>query len=321
MKGLSKLIVSGSPFLIISGLLYAGLYVKPAPLGKYIPPPIIERGDHFFGLASGGDQQIWAVGSDGKILNSRDGASSWQVQGSGTRSALQDVAAWDQMHAISVGNGSTIVRTEDGGNSWGKVSITNEQLPAKLIRVKALPRGKAWIVGESGTVLRTDDFGKSWSYVGTNEDVAWNDLSIIEDRIIIVGEFGRAKLSTDDGKSWNEIKTPVKASLMSIAFRDSKNGIAVGLGGIVIATNDGGKSWVAENSPTAEHLFNVLWDGARWVSIGDKGVVCVKKPNEPHWKTGLISSVDRSWYTAIASVGERYLVAGAQIRLVDKRTW
>ena len=58
---LIKVAVSCVPWIIIAGLLWAGLFIKPQPVGGTVQPPVIERRDHFFGLAAAPAGGLWVA--------------------------------------------------------------------------------------------------------------------------------------------------------------------------------------------------------------------------------------------------------------------
>ncbi|KFJ90086.1 hypothetical protein JF55_21215 [Pseudomonas sp. 1-7] len=64
----SKALLAVLPWAIIAGLLWAGLFIKPQPVGGTVTPPALERRDHFYGLALTPAGDVWASGSNGKIL-------------------------------------------------------------------------------------------------------------------------------------------------------------------------------------------------------------------------------------------------------------
>ena len=253
--------VTGAPFLIIASLLYAGIFVKPTGAGATVPATTFSRNDAFYGIATPSDNLLWMAGRDGKVLFSADDGVSWVIQRTPTKVHLQDIAAWDSEHAVAVGNKGVIVFTSDGGKAWQEADAPQSALANKLLRVRVFGSAEAWAVGESGVVLRTSDFGRTWVTAGKAEDIAWNDVWHSDAGTLLVGEFGQIKRSKNGGANWEDIASPVKSSLMSVAFRDARNGIAVGLSGVVLATRDGGQTWTRMRSSTPEHLFDVTWSG------------------------------------------------------------
>src|ERR1019366_9754302 len=115
MQPFIKWIISILPFLIIGGLLYSALFVKPNIVASSVRPPAIARGDYLYGIALPKPNVMWAAGSNGKVWRSADSGLSWAIQATPTDENLQDVAAWDEMRAVAVGNQGVTIRTDDGG--------------------------------------------------------------------------------------------------------------------------------------------------------------------------------------------------------------
>ncbi|HOY03704.1 MAG TPA: hypothetical protein PLV36_19615, partial [Zoogloea sp.] len=63
-----KVVVSSVPWLIIGGLLWAGLFIKPQPVGGTVQPPVLERRDHYYGIAPAPGGGVWVAGTGGKIV-------------------------------------------------------------------------------------------------------------------------------------------------------------------------------------------------------------------------------------------------------------
>ena len=69
---LSKTVISTIPWLIVSGLLWAGVFVKPTVTIEKVETPAIEPRDNIYGVDVVDSENIWLVGSYGKILRSND---------------------------------------------------------------------------------------------------------------------------------------------------------------------------------------------------------------------------------------------------------
>ncbi|MGH8806793.1 MAG: YCF48-related protein, partial [Noviherbaspirillum sp.] len=106
--------------------------------------------------------------------------------------------------------------------------------------------------------------------------------------------------------------------LMAIAFRDAANGIAVGVEGTVLATGDGGASWEVMPKATNEHLFDLTWDGASWVAVGDKGELLKGDAQARQWQILRASANDRGWHTEIVSTSSHYLIAGENFAVIQR---
>ena len=324
--GMARLIKFGLsilPWLIIAGLLWAGIFIKPQPAGTTVEPPVIERGDAFFGVASPAPQQLWVAGNHGKIIHSADGGAHWAAQKLHGAKHLQDIAAWDAAHVLAVGNGGMVFSTADGGAQWHGERIAF--LPAtldKLLRVKVAPGGKAWVVGEMGALLHSADYGKSWERRRGEQDAAFNDIAIVDDQQLwVVGEAGTMLHSSDGGRNWLTVPPQVRSSLMAIAFRDARNGVAVGLDGVILATRDGGKTWsrlaaTRDGGSTVKlHFYDVVWDATRnkWFAVGDQGIFVSADADAAVWTGAQLNPQERSWHTRIALAHGRFYLAGATL--------
>jgi len=111
-----------------------------------------------------------AVGDNGIILRTTNGAESWSLQTSYTSANLRGVNFTDANHGTAVGNSGTILHTADGGTSWNSQSSgTNEQ----LCGVSFIDENNGTVVGKNGIILNTTDGGTTWEIqpVGTSEDL------------------------------------------------------------------------------------------------------------------------------------------------------
>lgn len=310
------------PLAVVGGLLYAAFFVKASGAVVSIKPHAIERRDAFLGAAVPADGIIWAAGSNGKVIRSDDRGAHWQVQPVPSGENLQGIAAWDALQAVAVGGAGVVIRTADGGKTWNEVAVPKSEVANKLLTVRAYANGAAWAVGELGAVLHTTDYGQRWQRMVPEKDQAWNDISFFDGHGILVGEFGQVMHSSDGGKSWQPAKSGTESSLMSVYLRDAQNAVAVGLSGVILITRDGGAQWSVAQRQTMEHLNNVIWDGARWVAVGDKGVIVTADPAAAAWKAARVSEGNLGWNTQIlraAGGGSEagYILAGASLARLD----
>lgn len=312
------------PWLIIGGLLWAGLFIKPQPTGSTVQPPAMEQRDHYYGLAAQSGGAVWAAGSNGKILAiERDGlVVPFDVP---TTHTLQDIASWDDSHAVAVGNDSVVLYTADGGHSWRTSALVpRSEVANKLNRVRVAADGVALATGEMGALLISRDYGVQWSRLRPEEDVAWNDVALLDnERLRAVGEFGRILVSDDGGSSWLDIPSPVQSSLMALVFKDAATGVAVGLEGTVLITRDGGQNWQRIELGSQDHLFDIAWDSAheRWIGTGSLGRWISAGADGRNWRTGRLDERDLSWHTRVVPTSDLVWFAGANVGRWDGERW
>ncbi|MDR2189534.1 MAG: glycosyl hydrolase [Azonexus sp.] len=315
--------MSAVPWLIIAGLLWAGLFIKPQPVGQTVQPPVLEQRDYYYGLAVLSGSRRWLAGSNGKIIQIEgDGRASLLAAGLGE--TLQDIAVWDAQRGVAVGNEGIIVRTADGGKTWQAVAdVPKSAVANKLNRVRLGADGLAIATGEMGALLITEDYGATWRRLRPEEDQAWNDIALLPDnKRLIVGEFGRIAISHDAGLTWSDIPSPVDVSLMSVAFRDPQNGLAVGLEGIVLLTADGGQTWRTLATPLHDHLYDIVWDAAhnRWVGAGSLGC-WLTVGIDGQAESGRLDAQDLTWHVRAVPEGDILWFIGANVGRWDGQTW
>jgi photosystem II stability/assembly factor-like uncharacterized protein len=298
----------------VIGALYALSQVEPEVPRVEIDPPDIELRDRFYGVVAN-DTLIWAVGKDGKIVRSEDAGKTFVVQSVPVAVNFQDIAMWDPRTAVVVGNAGTVMTTSDGGQTWSQGAI---ELPVdssgKLFRVELDPAGRAWTVSELNFIAVSEDKGATWRRVTQeDEDRAWNDIAFAGQRICVAGEFGALRCSDDDGATWHEKPTGLDISLMALEFRDPANGVAVGLNGLIVTTADGGETWTRQPvEGLARHIFDVRWDGQRWVAVGDKGLLLFGAADGTAWEVTRLTETDFAWHTGVTVLSQEAFIASGQ---------
>jgi len=319
---LLKVLMGLLPWVIIATLLWAGLFIRPQPVGGTIVPAPLERRDQFYGLALLPSGELLAAGSYGKILKiAQDGSISRLP--TDVRNTLQDIAVWDAHHAVAVGNDGEVLYTRDGGASWQQAAdVPRSEVANKLNRVRIGAEGLAIASGEMGALLISRDYGSTWGRLREEEDVAWNDVAILDGgRLVLVGEFGRIVLGNLDGQEWRDIDAGTGTSLMAVSFRDAQNGVAVGLEGTVLETSDAGESWTPRDVGLTDHLFDVAWLGEqqRWFVTGTLGRWAAGSAEQ--WQAGILDTRNLAWHVRALPVAGGLWLAGADIGHWDGQQW
>lgn len=259
--------------------------LEPAPGGTYR-----------FAFASAND--VWSlppsVHAQPTLARSVDGGSTW------TTVTLPPIPAdWfgyseemllvDPLHALVIGyesgnlvpgDGSTFATrrtlylTADGGASWQQV-----QPPASgaSFGYRLADPTTVLAVG-ANLVLRTQDNGASWPAVPLPPGV----LNVIDvrafsaQRYALIDGNGRSWLSTDGGTSWNlrNAGGVAQATINSVWFFDSREGLAIADDGTSVRTSDGGRTWIAAETDTASWFrMQFLPDGGVGWLISLRGTI------------------------------------------------
>ncbi|MES9949005.1 MAG: YCF48-related protein [Candidatus Thiodiazotropha sp.] len=316
---------------IVISLLWVAFYVHPSAAVKDIKPSPFGKRENYYGVAAptGDGKLIWVVGRKGRIIRTDDGGNNWMIQKTPVSHVhLQDIATWDERSAIVVGDLGVVMVTSDSGASWRRKELELRQFGEQLMRVAVDESdGRAWIVGAMGSVFISDDRGETWHITHPEEDLSWNSVSISPDGTVwLVGEFGRISRSDDGGASWRQIEAGAEQSLMDITFSDSNRGIAAGLAGTLLLTEDGGETWSPIPDITTNHIYDVSWDGQRFVAVGDGGILLTSDAGGHDWHAGKLGPDNSLWYTAVVplsngSSDREYLAAGANLGIHHNEQW
>ena len=254
---------------------------------------------------------IWASGSDGTVLKTIDGGSTWTHVGPNDMSKLdfRDIHAWDGARAViaSAGSPARIYVTVDGGVTW---EMVHEDL-RKPVFYDAMDfdnegRGVLFSDPVDGRllILTTGDRGQSWQELPREMQPAALEaeagfaasgscLCIVEGTVMIglggahSGADGTARIvSSNDGmRNWDVVDSALPtgeaSGVFSLAFTNRDHGVAVGgnylepknARGTASYTTDGGRHWhVAAQPPRGYRSGAASRPGGRlFLAVGPSG--------------------------------------------------
>ena len=183
------------------------------------------------------------------------------------RSHLNDVFFLDAQRGWAVGGGGLVFSTVDGGKSWSRHEIIQQD----LFRITFANLQDGWIVGENGALLRTRDGGLSWVRRSAPAPGGYAAVRFVTPLVgWLVGDWILA--TRDAGRTWQHQGSGVAVIFNDIACASVQTCIVVGDSGTVLTTMDGGKSWKRQESTIQnEPLDRVLIarDGTSWTIGGD----------------------------------------------------
>ena len=214
----------------------------------------------------------------------------WTSQSSRTMARLRGVSAVNDQVAWASGADSTVLRTEDGGSTWKKLTVTSDKLDFR--DVDAIDERTAYVLaignGDASRIYKTSDAGVSWTLQFKNaEPKAFYDAMSFWDANhgIVIGDSIAGKfciLITDNGGgTWNRVPAEsLPAALPNEgAFAASGTNIAVwgkshawiATGGAaksrVLRTSDRGRTWKIVDTPlkagASTGIFSIDFRDAR----------------------------------------------------------
>jgi photosystem II stability/assembly factor-like uncharacterized protein len=251
------------------------------------------------------DRVVWASGTEGTYLRSTTGGETWtvaQVKGAGMLD-FRDVHAVDERTAYLLASGaadkSRVYKTVNGGKDW-TLQLTNPDAAGFFDAMAFWDENHGLLLGDSlngrMVVFGTDDGGAHWERRESPAAQAKEGAFAASGTCLIANGdrdawFGttaaRVFHSVDGGRTWTTTQTPIRhdgggAGIFSLAFVDSRNGIAVGGDYTkpesdehnIAVTLDGGRTWSEpRGARPAGFRSAVAYVPAMkaWVAVGTSG--------------------------------------------------
>ncbi len=132
--------------------------------------------------------EAWLVGGS-SIWVSRNAGESWEEVFQSGSVGLNDIAI-TQSGIFAVGGWGAILRSQDDGETWTKIPLSEPLAGRWLYSITSLEAGRAWVTGEKGTIASTSDGGQTWQLEETGRDEFIRDIKVIGDKIFAVGDNG-----------------------------------------------------------------------------------------------------------------------------------
>jgi membrane protein len=226
----------------------------------------------------------WIAGTDGIILSTGNGGTSWQIRKFGTFN-FNAIRMISETRGFIAAESGFVLTTIDGGENW---SVEEYQDQPNFSAI-AFFKDRGIITGSRGIILRTEDGGRKWELQQITAAKRLNRLVNInnaffvnENQVWLLGSDGMLLLSDDGGKKWMPKKFK-EHDYYSALFFNPDEGVVGGDDGTVIRTVNGGDSWESKKLPTLQVNSFLYRDGRLW-AIGDAGTIMVSKDRGVKWE-------------------------------------
>jgi photosystem II stability/assembly factor-like uncharacterized protein len=248
------------------------------------------RSDSLQALAKG-KYGLVAVGAMGVILTSKAGDGHWQRQVLDDKPFLMDVDAcpdgsfialdydhrlwlsqngeeWvpkridseETSQAVTcdprgviwvVGGFSTIVSSNDKGNSWNTISLNED---THYTSIQFVNPDIAYLTGEFGIVVRTIDGGENWEILDPLPDEFYPHAAYFKDAFTgwVVGLNGTILHTKDGASTWQRQSTHTATPLYGIELVNDSL-VAVGGNGTILLEKNG--EWQVINHDQAKRFY------------------------------------------------------------------
>ncbi len=264
----------------------------------------VKRFDRFQSMAKQGNTVV-AVGFNGSVLVSNDGAVQWKRQDLPGALDLIGVVACDDGSFVALDATRKIWISIDDGDSWIAKNIDTEEAVTTLT---CGPDNKLWVGGSYTSIYSTEDRGETWTTNALDEDAMFTSIQFLDENYgVASGEFGMVVVSKDGGETW-EIGPSMPNDFYpeSTHFLDHDNGYAVGLNGKILKTIDAGASWTYEDSGTDAPLYGITVHGDSLYVVGEAGMMLRLK--DGRWEKVQHGKPARSYLRAALSVNDQQLL-------------
>jgi photosystem II stability/assembly factor-like uncharacterized protein len=189
--------------------------------------------------------------SNTRIFKTNNGGQSWTSQ---TNSQYWNnaIAFFGPQNGITVGPGTSIKRTSDGGTSWQITAGTDVHGPFNRIMFSDSLHG--WMVGLNSLVVKTQDGGITWQQMLLNTSVSGLELLdacfLTPNVGYIVGKNGTVMKTINGGASFTYFNLfASNLDVYGVFFLNVDTGWVCGRNSMIFKTVNGGITWTAQNLP------------------------------------------------------------------------
>lgn len=195
----------------------------------------------------------------------------WSLQNSGTTVRLRGVSAVSATVAWAGGSQGTVLRTVDGGQTWGSLTVSGAST-LDFRDVDAINERTASVLsigaGPQSRIYKTSDAGATWTLQFTNEDPKgfydamsfWDEAHGLVIGDSIDGQF--AILRTENGgTTWTRVPSSVLPPALA-------NEGAFAASGSNVAVVGSGEAWIAMGAAIKSRVLHTRDRGQSW-SITD----------------------------------------------------
>lgn len=162
----------------------------------------------------------------------------------------------------------------------GKLAVSGKdgKTWTPLKGVQAIPiatNGKLWLGYRDSDLYHSKD-GKTWTKIKPTVDgygiyypierAVWTGT-----KFVAIGD--ESLIESTDGKTWKSVLSIRFEYFNALATSGTGTVVAVGDHGMIYMSD--GKAWTKIASPTFKTLQSVVWDGKRFIAVGEGGVIVV----------------------------------------------
>ena len=227
---------------------------------------------------------------------------------------INDVYMLDDKYGWMVGEWGFTWRTEDGGETWdagriigdvdfedvyfdefsADVSERYQEMLERVgqvlgdrdylrVKIEAFVTRKEYQLREDAFLAddRADNLKTFLEDLEINPDrLRVENRTPFDEEVVNMVEFRRNKIKD---KPYAVIRVVESPYLFDVKFRNPKEGLIAGLGGVILKTTDGGRTWRYVDAQSRQAFFAVSLPSNRAVAVGEKGLKRVSLDQGASW--------------------------------------
>jgi photosystem II stability/assembly factor-like uncharacterized protein len=190
----------------------------------------------------------------GSIVRTTNGAGSWTTVHTGP-SQLNSIFFVDNNTGYAVGANSTVIKTTDGGATWGSKPLAGAGGPRNYLKVRCATDSRCLLVADQSTgVVRTDDGGNTGAFISFGSTPINAAAFASASQGVAGASNGAIFTSSDGGVTWTQVGGSLGKQLTGLRATDANFGYAYGTLGALATTSNGGVTWTPLSIPSSNSV-------------------------------------------------------------------
>ncbi|MEB3338564.1 MAG: photosynthesis system II assembly factor Ycf48 [Leptolyngbyaceae bacterium] len=224
----------------------------------------------------------------------------WQVISVPTESFLSDLSFINPLHGWLVGSSSTLLETNDGGETWESRNLDLDGQNYRFTSV-SFSGQEGWVAGQPSILLHTTDGGQSWLRVPLSSKLPGNPNTVTAlqpQTAEMTTDIGAIYKTTDGGKTWKALVQEAVGVVRNIQRSPDGKYVAVSAkGNFYSVWEPGQEAWVPHNRNSSRRVQNMGFaeDGRLWMIARGGQLQFTKADNPEEWDKATSPEFVTSW--------------------------
>jgi photosystem II stability/assembly factor-like uncharacterized protein len=262
---------NGSALVVVGG---AGVVLTSSD-GSSWQRQILEGQPFLLDIAACPDGQFVALAYGQQIWVGDQNGTEWRVRPMETYETPQALTCDSRGRVWVVGSFSSILRTDDLGETWIETSLDED---LHFTTIQFVDEQHGFMTGEFGVIVRTTDGGETWENLEPLANEFYPQDAYFQDveTAWVVGLNGTILSTSDGAASWSSEATGTDAPLYSITHYDGQLFVVGAFGTVLRKNSEGSWTRVDHGAPIRFYLRGaVALDANRLLTAGGAGALFV----------------------------------------------